>query len=207
MKHEILVFFSIGIVIFFALLKLELPSPTGEVVVKATGDTYAIALDHVVGKFFNVAGIEFPRGTCGDIARELYGNIAYQSLTATAGFGTRNEHRVATISFAIEPMDAFGTVDMVKSDVLNGEDVDSFISMSAEMLVRVPKDTRSTYLFMDLYGVSEGAFNVMRGEFSTPSVDCSFINRNGIAICDCNVHRISGIEIGGEVIPLQYGYD
>lgn len=200
MKHQLLIFLSVGLVIFFALLNIKIPSPTGETIVKTTEDTYAIALDHVVNRFFNIAGIRFPQGTCGDVVRELYGNIAYESLTATAGFGTSGEHRLATVSFAIEPMDAFGTVDMVKSSILNGGEVDSFITMSVETIVRVPKDTRSTYLFIDLYGVSDDAFNVVHGLFSTPSVDCTFVTKEGVAVCDCKVHRIYGIEIGGESI-------
>jgi hypothetical protein len=202
MKHQLLLFLSIGVIFFFILLNVEIQGNniTGASIVKETETTYAIALDHLVNRFFNVQGIKFPIGTCGDIVRELYSNVAYEGMTATSGFGTNGQHRLATISFAIEPLDAFGTMDMVKSEILNGDNADSFITMSVETLVRVPKDTRSTYLFMDLYGISDGTFNVIHGEFSTPSVDCSFITRNGAAICDCNVHRIYGIEIGGETI-------
>jgi hypothetical protein len=203
MKHQILLFLSVGVIFFFILLNIELPhgnNITGAAIIDETEDTYAIALAHLVNRFFNIQGIRFPIGSCGDVIRELYSNVAYEGLTATSGFSTDGQHRLATVSFAIEPIDTFGTIDMVKSSILNGENVDSFITMSAETIVRVPKDTRSTYLFMDLYGISDGAFNIIRGEFSTPSVDCSFITRDGVAICDCNVHRIYGIEIGGETI-------
>jgi hypothetical protein len=201
MKHQLLLFLTVGLVFFFILLNIRIPSTiTGATIEEPTENTYAIALDHLVNRFFNIEGIRFPLGACGEIVRELYANVAYEGLTTTSGFGTAGQHRLATISFAIEPMDAFGTIDMVKSSILDGENVDSFITMSAETLVRVPKDTRSTYLFMDLYGISDGTFNVIRGEFSTPSVDCSFVTRDGKAICDCNVHRIYGIEIGGETI-------
>lgn len=200
MKHQILLIISTALVVFFAVLQLDMPSPTGATIVKPTEGTYAIAIDHIVNRFFNVAGIRFPLGTCGDVVRELYGNVAYDSLSASSGFGSRGEHRLATVSFAIEQTDTFGTVDMVKSSILNGGDVNSFITMSVETIVRVPKDTRSTYLFMDLYGVSDGEFKVVHGGFSTPSVDCTFVTKEGTAICDCKAHRIYGIEIGGESI-------
>ncbi len=200
MRHQILVILSIGIIIFFTLINLEITTPTGATITKTQETNYALGLSHVVNRFFDVEGIRFPLGACGDVVRELYGNIAYDSFTASSGFGTRGAHRLATISFAIEPTDVFGTVDLVKSTLLNGGEVDSFITLSAETIVRVPKDTRSTYLFIDLYGITDNAFNVVRGQFSTPSVDCTFETKNGKAICDCKAHRIYGIEIGGETI-------
>ncbi len=200
MKHQILVILSIGIIIFFTLINLDANTPTGATITKSQEANYAIGLSHVVNRFFDVEGIRFPLGACGDVVRELYGNIAYDSFTASTGFGTRGPHRLATISFAIEPTDVFGTVDLIKSTLLNGGEVDSFITLSAETIVRVPKDTRSTYMFLDLYGISGTTFDVMRGEFATPSVDCSFTTKNGKAVCDCKAHRIYGIEIGGETI-------
>jgi len=208
MKHELLVFFSIGIIFFFVLLNADFPR--GSITGAATQETtefYAHTLNHLVTEFFRDADIDFPDGGCGDIAQELYGNIAYTPLDASAGYGTTGVDRISTMNFVIDRTTRYGTLDMAKGrGVINDEMTDSFISINTETIVRVPKEVRTTYFAMDLYGMSDGNFIVMHGSFSTPSVDCTFITRNGKAICDCASHPISGIRIAGIAVPRNnYG--
>jgi len=198
MRHQLLLLLSVGLVIFFALMNVDAPSITGAFLVKETETTYAVKLHHIVNKFFGVAGLQFPAGSCGDIAEQLYANIAAQGLDETSGTITSGNSKLATISFDIDQIDTFGTLDMVKGPVLmDGNPEDSFISISAESIVRVPKEIKTTYYFLDIYGMSDGLFHVTHGSFSTPSVDCTFKSQAGQAVCDCNVHRVSGIRTGG----------
>ena len=200
MKHQLLLFLSIGIIFFFVLLNIELPKGgiTGAAIVEETEDNYALKLSHLVNNFFEVNGIIFPLGDCGDITREMYKGLTRYAFSETAGYGTNGYHRLASISFDIDELDAFGTIDMAKGEtLLKGDDADSFISINSEAIIRVPKELRSTFFLMDLYGNSGTYFTVTRGSFSTPSVECSFITRDGQAVCDCNVHSIYGIRTGG----------
>lgn len=202
MKHQLLLVLSVGIIFFFVLLKADLPignNITGAALVEEeTETTYAIAMRHIVNKFFGIQGVQFPNGSCAEIARDLYARVVSHSLDETSGFTTDGPNKLATISFDIEQLDIFGTVDMVKGPlIMNKDGADSLITMSAEAIIRVPKEIKTTYFFLDLYGTTEETFQVTRGSFSTPSVDCSFITRDGQAICDCDVHRVSGVRTGG----------
>ncbi len=200
MKHQILLLLSVGIIFFFILLSIDMPGNniTGAALIKETETTYAIAMRHIVNKFFDIQGVQFPTGSCAEIARDLYVRVVSTSLDETSGFITDGPNKLATIGFDIEQLDIFGTVDMVKGPlIMDGEEADSLITISAEAIIRVPKEIKTTYFFLDLYGESEETFQVKRGSFSTPSVDCSFITRDGEAICDCDVHRVSGVRTGG----------
>ncbi len=198
MRHQILISLSAGLVLFFALLNIHIPTgtPTGAVVEAET--TYAFTINHLVKDFFDVEDVIFPIGSCGEVARELYGNIAYTPTDVTSGFSTRGPDRLATIDFVIDRIERFGTIDMAIGESMRlGKPLDSFISINAESIVRVPKDTRSTYYLMDLHASANGLLYITSGQFSTPSVDCDFTTKDGFAICDCQVHRIYGIETGG----------
>lgn len=201
MRHQLLIFLSVGMIFFFILLNADLQignNITGAALVKETETTYAIALRHIVNEFFGIQGVQFPKGSCAEVARDLYAGIVSQSLNEQSGFITDGPNKLATISFDIEMLDIFGTVDMVKGPlIMNSEEVDSLITISTEAIIRVPKEIKTTYFFLDLYGTSEEVFQVTRGSFSTPSVDCSFVTRDGEAICDCDVHRVSGVRTGG----------
>jgi hypothetical protein len=199
MKHQLLLFSSVGLVLFFFLVSLDgKPSITGASTTEENDASHALVLDNVITNFFGDEHIDFPDGGCGDIAKELYGNIAYSQLDVTAGYATTGSHRIATMNFVVDRTSKYGTVDMAKgSDVIDDGQIDSFISINSETIVRVPKEVRTTYFSMDLYGMSRGMFSVMHGSFSTPSVDCTFFTRDGRAICDCVSHPITGIRIAG----------
>ncbi len=205
MKHQLLLFLSVGIVLFFFLVNIDgKPSITGAAT-EEKEPSHAKVLDNIITNFFGDFHIDFPDGGCGDIAQELYGNIAYSPLDTTAGYGTTGSHRIATMNFVIDRTARYGTVDMAKgSDIIDDGQTDSFISINSESIVRVPKEVRTTYFSMDLYGLSEGQFVVTHGAFSTPSVDCTFITQNRMAICDCVSHSIVGIRVAG-ITALRSG--
>lgn len=198
MKHQLLLYLSVGLVVFFALLSMDEPSITGAAIEKETETTYAVKIHHIVNKFFDVAGLQFPEGNCGEIAKQLYAHIVSHSVDETAGFITSGTSRLATISFDMEQLDTFGTIDMIKGPVLmDDKPEDSFISISAEAIIRIPKEIKTTYYFMDLYGETDGVFQISRGSFSTPTADCTFAISNGKEECTCETHRVSGIRTGG----------
>lgn len=185
-------------VVFFALMSMKEPFITGAASTEENVKSYAMVLDNVITNFFGIQGINFPNGKCGDIAQELYSNIAFSSLDTTAGYGTTGPDRIATLNFVVDRTEKYGTVDMAKgSEIIQDGTTDSFISINTETIVRVPKEVRTTYFSMDLYGISNGAFIISHGSFSTPSVDCTFITRNSMAICDCVSHPITGIRVAG----------
>ena len=92
---------------------------------------------------------------------------------------------------------------MINGNALIGGYDDSMISINTEAVVRTPKDTRKTFFNMDLYGVTNQFFYVQRGRFSTPSLDCEFVNQEGTAICECEVHSIRDIAVAGIPNPLR----
>ena len=197
-KHQLLLILSFGLVVFFALLNVHIPTgmPTGAVV--EDEGTSALALHTMITNFFEVQDIQFPAGACGDIAKELYGNVAYSQMDTSAGFSTTGADRVATMNFVIDRTARYGTVDMAKGKgVIHDGPTDSFISLIPEAIVRVPKELRTTYYSMDLYGVSKGFLYITHGSFSTPSIDCTFLNIDGQAACNCVSHTITGIRIAG----------
>lgn len=189
---------SVGLVVFFALLSFKEPSITGAAITEENGKSHAMVLHNIITDFFGIQGINFPNGKCGDIAQELYGNIAFNSLDTSAGYGTTGPDRIATLNFVVDRTEKYGTVDMAKgSEIIQDGTTDSFISINTETIVRVPKEVRTTYFSMDLYGISNGAFMISHGSFSTPSVDCTFVTKNSMAICNCVSHPITGIRVAG----------
>jgi len=197
-KHQIILILSVGLVMFFTLLNVHIPTstPTGAVVEDT--ESSALALHTVITDFFEVQDVQFPIGACGDIAKELYGNVAYSQMDTHAGFSTTGVDRIATMNFVIDRTSRYGTVDLAKgSGVIHDGSSDSFISLVPEAIVRVPKELRTTYYSMDLYGISKGLLYITHGSFSTPSIDCTFITVNGKASCNCASHTITGIRIAG----------
>jgi len=208
MKHQLLLFFSVGIVLFFFLVSIDgKPSITGAATADEKGTSRAFVLNDFVKNFFGDIDIDFPDGGCGDIAQELYSTVAFSELDDTSGYSTTGRSRIATMNFVTGRTAKYGTLDMAKgSDVINDGMTDSFISLNSETIVRVPKEVRTTYFAMDLYGFSNNEFVVTHGTFSTPSVDCSFVTRNRMAICDCVSHTIRGIRIAGIAVPRDFRY-
>jgi len=205
MRHQLLLLLSVGLVIFFALMNVDAPSLTGAAVTEER-ESYAMVLHDIITSFFENTDINFPDGECGDIAQELYGNIAYTPLDTTAGYATTRDHRIATLNFVTDRTAKYGTVDMARGpEIIDDGITDSFISINTETIVRVPKEIRTTFFSMDLYGMANGEFVVTHGSFSTPSVDCTFVTRNHLAVCDCVSHPITGIRVAGitALRPIQ----
>jgi len=202
MRHQLILFASVGIIMFFVLLNVNIPSPTGGFLTKTYAEeesqTYSMQLHRRAKNFFQVADIVFPPDSCGYMAQELYGNIAFKSVQVTEGFQTNGAERLSTLSFVVDFDDVFGTIDFVRSPrFLAEQNSDNLISISTEAIVRLPKSSRTTYYAMDLYGVSDTFYYVTRGRFSTPTVDCVFVVENGDTMCDCDIHTISGIAVAG----------
>ncbi|MEM3154369.1 MAG: hypothetical protein QW165_02250 [Candidatus Woesearchaeota archaeon] len=200
MNHHLLLFLCIGIVIFFALMHVEMLSLTGAAIVKDyTGkESYAMNMHATVLKFLQVEGITYPHHVCTEIAKELYLNIAQPSAVVTAGFASSGPERVASINFVTEWDDVYGTIDIIHGkEILSDYDADTMMSISVESIVRLPKRARANFFSLDLFGFSRDRFYITEGKFSTPSFDCYFGRENGELMCDCDAHPIAGIEIAG----------
>ncbi|MBW3004934.1 hypothetical protein KY310_03810 [Candidatus Woesearchaeota archaeon] len=175
---------------------------TGSAVI-GDAEGYANTPADKVHKFFGVEGVMFPSYDCGEIASGLYQNIADKAADDMAGFMTQGPNRAATINFILDRIRLVGTIDMVKGNIVDDPFSDSLISINSEAVVRTPKDTRKTFFNMDLYGVTNDLFYVQRGRFATPSLDCTFVSQEGVAICDCQVHSIRDIAVAGIPNPLR----
>lgn len=172
----------------------------------AAGDTRAYSLHSHAMDFFGTSEVVFPPSQCSQTLSDLYDDVAREVLDVSTGFRTTGSERLSTLSFVIDRTEKYGTADFVKSPTFIYRHVDSLISINTEAVVRVPKETRTTYVVMDLYGSSAPTpmgsfFLVQGGRFSTPSTDCFFIYVNGRTVCDCDVHSIQGIAIGGVTSP------
>jgi hypothetical protein len=168
----------------------------------AVDDTMAYSLHSHAMDFFGTSELIFPPSQCSQTLSDLYNDVARAPLDVSTGFSTTGGERLSTLSFVIDRTEKYGTADFVKSPTFIYRHVDSLISINTEAVVRVPKETRTTYVVMDLYGSSSptprgSLFLVQGGRFSTPSVDCFFVYVNGRTVCDCDVHSIQGIAIGG----------
>lgn len=209
-SRELTLLFGFAMVLGLTLIAAAANPPTGAVQVatytgpddEATG-VKALRLHDRALDFFNTKELIFPKGVCMPAAHELYGNVAYVPIDVSAGFSTSGTERFSTISFVIDRHERYGTADFVKSPTfLKDQQSDALISISSEAIVRVPKADRTTYLIMDLYGLIDGPYMfVNKGRFSTPTTDCIFVVNNGQAYCDCDIHTIKGIAIGGVTAP------
>lgn len=202
MKNYILLYMSIGIVLFFALLNVQLPSLTGgAIITQYTTEEQEVAayrLHDKVKDFFQIQGIQFPEGPCSLIAQQMYEDIALKSLDVSSGFANTANERIASMNFVIDRLRRYGTIDMIKGEtLLSNYDVNSMISLNMESIVTVPKEDRTNFYSMDLLGNTADKFYITKGRFSTPSFDCAFVQYNGDVACDCDAHPIRGIEVAG----------
>ncbi len=182
---------AILIVTGAAIIAVNLQTPSG--LVTGDNENYAVHINHVINEFFGTAGLAFPQGTCTFVAEELFNNLGPKRIDTTSGYTTAGREKLATFNFVVGRTTHFGTIDMVKgASLIGARDADSFISLNTETVVRIPKKERLTFFSMDLYGTSQDLFYVNRGRFSTPSVDCTFVTRQGVALCDCTAHTITG---------------
>lgn len=186
--------------IILLLIVLDSSSITGGAIIGETGASTPAAKVH---EFFEVNGVIFPAQDCGDIARGLYENIADVAADDMVGFTTQGMNKAATINFVLDRIRLMGTLDLIKGTVIDDPYADSMISINSEAIARTPKEVRKTFFNMDLYGVTDRFFYVYRGRFSTPSLDCSFVNHEGKAVCDCKVHSIRDIAVAGIPNPLR----
>lgn len=191
MKHLAL----LGIVGMLGLLSLFLLASsaiTGDFVI--SGESTAVNLDALVTGFFGVDSVRFPTGGCGDVARQLYTDVATPSLDVSTGFQTLGGNSLSTINFVIDRTERLGTLDMGKGIALvKGVDGDSFISLSVDAVVRVPKAIRVTGMTLNLHGMHQRDFVVTSGAFTTPAFDCAFRSQAGRAVCDCAMHPQQGL--------------
>ena len=156
-----------------------------------------------IHEFFLVDDVIFPIGGCGDIAKGLYESTLKQQANEMVGFKTEGPTRAATINFVLDRIRKFGTVDMITGNLIDDPYADSLISINTEAVVRTPKETRKTFYNMDLYGIANQYFYIQHGRFATPSLDCTFFNKEGYAVCDCEVHAIRDIAVAGIPNPLR----
>ena len=193
MKYEYLVIATAGIIIFLLALNIKIPGGlTGAATIDA--ESYAYTLQNIIQNFYGIYDIRFPKGTCTQIAEQLYLDLAMQPMTVTSGYDTNGNERVATLTFGIDRH--IGIADMVKGRSLtNDPESDSMLAIHTETVVRIPPDpVRMTFYNMELHGTTTGNFIVNRGSFSTPTLDCSFISVRGIAQCQCETHPQQGIQ-------------
>ncbi|MBW3001824.1 hypothetical protein KY338_01520 [Candidatus Woesearchaeota archaeon] len=202
MNHRLIASLVLLKTIILLIIVLNNTSITGGAVI-GDAEGYANTPSDKVQEFFGVQGIIFPSYDCGEIASGLYLNIADKAADDMAGFMTQGANRAATINFILDRIRLVGTIDMVKGNIVDDPFTDSLISINSEAVVRTPKDTRKTFFNMDLYGVTDQFFYVQHGRFATPSLDCEFVNQDGMAICDCQVHSIRDIAVAGIPNPLR----
>lgn len=196
MRKQIWLYLSFGIILFFTLLNVKMPSITGASITEE--GVAAERLHDKVKDFFQIEGLLFPEGPCALIAKQMYEDIALKSLDVSAGFSNDANERISSTNFVIDRLRRYGTIDMVKgTNLLLDYEVDSMISFNVESIVTVPKEDRTNFYSMDLMGNTEDKFYITKGRFSTPSFDCAFVRHNGDVACDCDAHPIKGIEVAG----------
>jgi len=211
MKSTYHVIIAVGIMLILTVMSFTPTGITGWTIVAeylapgSDSENRANRLHDDALEFFDVEEIIFPNGVCIPAAHELYGGVAYVPIDTSVGYSTSGPERISTLSFVIDRTEKYGTIDFVKTATfLASENADSLITLSTEAIVRVPKRIRTTYLIMDLYGNTVGPFMyITGGRFSTPSTDCIFLVVNGRALCDCDIHTIKGIAVGGILVPSE----
>lgn len=157
MRYKYGVVAILSTIIFIILLKQTPGQPTGT----------ALTLHNVVQEFYSINEIRFPRGTCTQIAKEMYYGSALEPIEITSSYTTENAE---TLTFGNDKN--IGIIEMGRE----------MINMHTETVVQ---GQRMTLYNMELYGTSEENFIVNEGRFETPTFDCQFISIQGIAQCDC----------------------
>ena len=192
MKH-LAILGAVGILGLLGLFLLTSSAITGNFVI--SGEPHPMMLNDVVTSFFNVDGVRFPSGSCGDIMSQFYADIGFTPLDTNTGFRTAGENRLATINFVIDRTARMGTVDMGTGRMLtDGAAADGFLNLDVSAIVRVPKALRVTTVQLHAYGTLRKSFTLTHGTFTTPSVDCTFTSRDGNAVCSCASHEQQGLE-------------
>ena len=175
-------------------------APTGAATSEAQASvSSALNLHQIMTDFYGGKTFMMPRGPCGDVLQGLYADIAYMPVDVKTGFETDGPERIATFNFIMDRLRRIGTIDMMYgSTLLNNEDANVMVSINLESSASHPKNVRSNFLALDVYGyMSPEGIYVNKGQFSTPALDCIFVSHNGGSTCDCDAHSIGGIEIAG----------
>ncbi len=200
MRHSIALLTSVALAVFFVLLQIKLPSPTGAVAEEQ--HNVSLGLNQEVDNFFGTNGVLFPRGNCGDVISDFYSYYAFMPAM-TEGFATEGADKVATINFMMDRVRYVGTMDLFKGQFLSAGDENAQIGVKMESITRIPKGSRRNFFDFNIYGITDGTFVVTRGTFSTPSLDCEFKTASGLAICNCQAHSIRDISGGKFPVALQ----
>src|SRR3989344_600256 len=114
MKHTILLYLSFFFIMFFVLLGIKLPSPTGAAI-EETENSYAYTLDHIINNYLGTLAVQFPTGSCAETAAQLYAITSSTPLEVTAGYNTLGASKVASINFGMER--SLGSVDIVTGEL------------------------------------------------------------------------------------------
>ena len=176
MQHQTLINVILVALLIAAVLTMRAPSPTGATVDLTESDVNAKRLHDDVKSFFDVQAVLFPNGACGDVAMQLYEDVALRPLDTSTGFSNPGPERISSTNFVIDRLRRYGTLDMIRGEnLLEDYDADSALSLSVESVVAVPKAQRMNFLSLDLFGESNGLFLVKRGRFATPSFECIFV--------------------------------
>ncbi|MBW3018703.1 hypothetical protein KY329_00775 [Candidatus Woesearchaeota archaeon] len=183
----------------FAAVVICLVLLAGNSITGMFGETKALTLNNRAELFFGVDNIILPYGQCMQPIQDLYSGVADTAVYSTSGYSGYGENRFATTTFIIDMDEIYGTMDFVKSpEFLADRDADSYIALSSEAVIRVPKATKRTYLVMDLLGVTRGrTLFLTKGRMSTPTTDCIFWIADDGTKCNCNIHTTMGIALGG----------
>lgn len=185
MKHQLYIYITIFLVMFFAILSVQNPEYTGAAAADDS-QTYAYTLDHIINNNLGTYEVRFPTGACADTLEQLYQMTAGKPLEVTAGYSTKGNDKVASLTFGMDR--SLGSLDIVKGGI-TGLSEETLVSIETHTTVRMPPGVvRLTSLNMNLYGYTRGEFFVTRGTFSTPSLNCEFTSQEGKAICDCRAH-------------------
>lgn len=192
MKYEYLIIAITGILVFLLALNVKIPGQvTGAVTAEKEESSYGYTVHSIIQEFYGIYDVDFPQGTCTQIAKQLYYDIALKAITASNGYNTKSVERIGMLTFSSGKNT--GLLDMVKGRSLtNDPDSDSMISVHTETVVRLPPDrsSRRTFFNLEIHGNAAGNFVVNSGSFSTPALDCTFASLRGVAHCECQTHPV-----------------
>lgn len=188
--------FALVIVLCCIILLLAMFRPstlTGKAAYKYSGEerqNFAFNLNDWVRGFFQVEGLRFPNHPCTNVARELYENVALQTLSVTEDFSTHGKERVASIMFGKES-ERVGALELLYGKTLLGRTgEDSAVNLIAETPARIPKLTRVSNVELSLYGVRQPLWvYVTSGRLRTPTLQCEFSVEDDGVSCSCEHGR------------------
>jgi hypothetical protein len=171
---------------YFAGPKFE--TPTGQLIYtppyKESQD-FSYSLDDWVNGFFRIRGLKWPKGSCTDVANQLFDFVIYSHLTVTEDFSTFGPERMSNVVYGLEQEHA-GAIEMIYGkDLLKDYPGDSALHLYAESVVRIPHVDRASEMHLNLFGYSEDYFYVTHGRIVTPTLECDFTSKEGVATCEC----------------------